>query len=314
MRRTTVKFLKRNGPTAYAQLSIVTSLVTMTLKFGAWFMTDSVSILSDAAEGVINLIAGVIALSALRVAMLPADKHHAFGHGKAEYLSSGAEGVLIVLASIGIISASVQRFLHPMQLSNISAGLAVALAASLLNFGTARLMLRGARHFDSITLEADARHLLTDVWTSVGLVAGLGVLLVVPPRWHILDPVIAVVMASNIFHSGYVLIRRSLQGLMDHALPDGEVREIGEIIASTVGPKIEYHDLRTRKSGACRHIEFHLLFEGGITLREAHEMSTEVENNLLVRFPASHIAVHLEPLDEDRHALRSKRSAFCTDI
>lgn len=292
-----MKMLKRNGPTAYAVLSIVTSLVTMALKFCAYFMTDSVSLLSDAAEGGINLAAGIIALSALRVAMLPADEHHAFGHGKAEYLSSGAEGGLIVLAAAGIVTASVQRFLHPMQLSNIGTGLLIALLASVLNFITARIMLRGAAHFDSITLEADARHLLTDVWTSVGLVLGLLVLLVVPPRWHILDPVIAVIMASNIFHSGYVLIRRSLQGLMDHALPDEEVQEIAAIIDGFGGGKTLFHDLRTRKSGICRHIDFHLLFKDDISLREAHEMSTKIENALLRRFPASHIAVHLEPRD-----------------
>jgi len=290
-----VKRLKRNGPTAYAVLSIVASLLTMGLKFSAYALTDSVSILSDAAEGGINLLAGIIALSALRVAMLPADEHHAFGHGKAEYLSSGAEGLLIVLAAAGIIFASVQRFLHPLQLSNIGLGLGLALVASVLNFVTARIMLRGAEHFDSITLEADARHLLTDVWTSVGLVLGLGVLLLVPPRWHILDPVIAVVMASNILHSGYTLIRRSLQGLMDHALPDEEVREIAGIIEGTGGPGVGFHDLRTRKSGACRHIDFHLLFEGEISLRDAHEMSTKVEQALLFRFPSSHISVHLEP-------------------
>ena len=142
----------------------------------------------------------------------------------------------------------------------------------------------------------------------MGLVAGLAVLLVVPPKWHILDPVIAVVMASNIFHSGYVLIRRSVQGLMDHALPDEEVREIEGIITVTGGPETEFHDLRTRKSGACRHIEFHLLFDGGISLREAHEMSTRVEGRLLQRFPSSHISVHLEPQDDDRHDMRFERN------
>ncbi|MDD5328714.1 MAG: cation diffusion facilitator family transporter [Sulfuricella sp.] len=280
-----------------AWLSIATSLATLALKFGAWYLTGSVSLFSDAAESVVNLVAGLIALAALTVASRPADASHAYGHDKAEYFSSGAEGSLILVAAASIIYAAVGRFLHPAPLEHLGPGLAVSLAAAGLNFATARAMLKVSRHHDSITLEADARHLLTDVWTSVGVVAGLAVVMFAPPTWQILDPLMAVAVGLNIVFTGIGLLRRSWAGLMDAALPPDEVGRIELEIGKLMAPGTSFHDLRTRKSGPRRFIDFHLLVPGESTVNEAHALCDRIEAALAETLPQVAVTIHVEPIE-----------------
>jgi cation diffusion facilitator family transporter len=286
------------SPRRYAAYSIAASLLTLALKFGAWAMTDSVGLLSDATESVINLAAGVLALSAITIALRPADHKHAYGHGKAEYFSSGIEGVLIIAAALAIAYAAIDRFLNPRELANLGPGLVLALVASAVNFVTARVMLRAAAHFDSITLEADARHLLTDVWTSAGMVAGLGVLLIMP-RWQMLDPIIAIVMAGNIVHTGVGLVRRSVGGLMDDALPPEEIERIAEAIRRHQGENATFHGLRTRKSGRHRFIDFHLLVPGETSVRDSHDLCRVIEAEIESTLGMTEITIHVEPLECD---------------
>lgn len=284
-------------PPRYALYSIAASVLTLALKFGAWAVTGSVGLLSDATESVVNLTAGAIALTALVIASQPADAKHAYGHGKVEYFSSGAEGALIVAAAAGIVWAALDRFLHPVELRHLGPGLLVALVASAVNFGAARLLLSAARRFDSITLEADARHLLTDVWTSAGMIAGLGVLLFAPPSWQILDPVIAVLMAANIVVTGVGLVRRSVSGLMDAALPEADMRAIEEAIRSVQNEAV-YHGLRARKAGNLSFVDFHLLLPGETSVQAAHDLSCDMEEAIKARLPRSQVIVHVEPLED----------------
>ncbi|MFH1915440.1 MAG: cation diffusion facilitator family transporter [Pseudomonadota bacterium] len=290
--------MKGVSPQRFAVYSIIASITTLALKFGAWGMTGSVGLLSDATESVINLAAGVLALTAITIALRPADRKHAYGHGKAEYFSSGIEGVLIVAAALGIAYASIDRFLNPRELTNLVPGLTLALLASAINFFTARVILRAAAHFDSITLEADAKHLLTDVWTSVGMVAGLAVLLVAP-QWQILDPIIAIVMAGNIVRTGVALVKRSVGGLMDNALPPDEIERIGAAIRQHQGESDTFHGLRTRKSGRHRFIDFHLLVPGETSVRDAHDLCRVIEDEIESALGRTEVTIHVEPLECD---------------
>jgi cation diffusion facilitator family transporter len=276
----------------------VASILTLVLKFGAWGMTGSVGLLSDATESLVNLTAGVLALTAITIALRPADADHAYGHGKAEYFSSGIEGVLIIVAAIGIAYASVMRFLSPQPLNNLGIGLLLALVSSLINFLTARIMLRAAKRFDSITLEADAKHLLTDVWTSVGLVAGLAVIIVMP-EWKLLDPVIAIIMAVNIVFTGVNLLKRSVGGLMDDSLPDEELQLIAKAIHSYTGDESTFHGLRTRKSGPRRFIDFHLVVPGSMTVHDSHELCELIEELIHSKLPKAEVTIHVEPLESE---------------
>lgn len=287
----------QQSPRLYAKYSIAASLGTLALKTGAWLLTDSVGLMSDAAEGLVNLTAGILALTALTIALRPADQQHSYGHGKAEYFSSGAEGILIIMAAFGIVWAAVDRFLSPAPLAHLGWGIVIALIASAINFITAASMLRAAKRFDSITLEADARHLLTDVWTSTGLVVGLSVLLFVPPSWHVLDPIIAVLMAVNIIRTGVGLIRRSAAGLMDLSLPPDEVDMIIAAIRNQAGENADFHGLRTRKAGSRRFVDFHLLLPGSLTVKESHDITEAVEADICSAWPKCQVTVHVEPLE-----------------
>ena len=286
------------APTRYAVYSVAAALATMGLKFGAYFLTGSVGILSDAAESVVNLAAAALALFVLHHAARPADEHHTYGHGKAEYFSSVAEGVLIIVAAGGIVLAAWGRFADPVPPQRLDAGLALALLASVVNFGVSRLLMSGARKHDSITLEADARHLMTDVWTSVGLVAALGILLFAPPSWAILDPLIAVVMAGNIVFTGFDLIRRSFGGLMDSALPDEELCAIDRAIRTAAGDDVQYHALRTRRSGSRRFVDFHLLVPGATTVAASHALCTAIEVHIHDALPGAQVTIHVEPRED----------------
>lgn len=285
-----------DSPKRYAIYSIVAPILTLVLKFGAWAMTDSVGLLSDATESLVNLTAAVLALTAITIAMRPADTDHAYGHGKVEYFSSGIEGVLIIVAAFGIGYAAVGRFLSPHPIANLGIGLLLALASSVVNFVTARGMLKAAKRFDSITLEADARHLLTDVWTSIGLVAGLAVMLVVP-EWKILDPTIAIIMAVNIVFTGLGLLKRSIGGLMDDSLPQNELEIIAKSIDAYTGEQSTFHGLRTRKSGAKRFIDFHLLVPGSMSVMDSHDLCSLIEELIKSKLDNAEVTIHVEPLE-----------------
>lgn len=293
-------------PVRYAWYSVAASLLTLGMKFGAWAMTDSVGLLSDAAESFINLAAGLMALTAITIAMRPADESHAYGHGKVEYFSSGVEGVLIIIAAVGIAWASFDRFLHPRPLTSLGPGLILAAVSSVVNFVTAKIMMRAANRFDSITLEADAKHLLTDVWTSLGLVAGLSVLILFP-EYTVLDPIIAVLMAANIVWTGVQLVQRAIKGLMDDALPEEELEIIAKAIRGRAGVDAVFHGLRTRKAGALRFIDFHLLLPGAMSVKESHDLCCDIEDDIKHKLDSAQITIHVEPL-EDRASFDGKET------
>lgn len=281
----------------YILLSIAASVAGLVIKFGAWYVTSSVGLFADAAESLVNLSAGIIALVALTIAHAPPDSRHTYGHGKAEYFSAGLEGLLVLAAAVGIAAASVQRFLHPAQLEHLGPGLLATLLAAGLNWATARVLLRAAREHDSIVLEADARHLMTDVWTSAGLVAALCVLLFAP-HLSFLDPLLAALMALNIARTGLDLMARAVAGLMDHALPEEELAVITQAVARRAPAESEIHALRTRKAGRRRFVEFHLLLPGATTVKEAHDVCCDVENEIAAALSAATVSIHVEPLEE----------------
>jgi len=295
-------------PRQMAVLSIVTSLLTLALKFAAYFMTNSVSLLSDALEAFINLAAGLIAFGALAVAARPADSDHAYGHDKAEYFASGAEGMLILAAAVSIIYAAVPRLIAPMPLPNLGPGLVVSLIAAAANFATARVMLKVAQRHDSITIEADAKHLMTDVWTSLAVVAGL-LLVLFAPDWYVLDPIMAIAVALHIVYTGVGLLRRSIGGLMDAALPEDELKRIAEAIAGVLRAQTActYRALRTRKAGTRRFIEFDLLVPGSIRVIDAHALCDRLEAALAAELSNVSVTIHVEPGEGDLAEASSPR-------
>lgn len=279
-----------------ALLSVGASVATLVLKFGAYFITGSVGLLSDAAESAVNLTAALVAFAAISIADRPPDENHTYGHDKAEYFSSGAEGTLILVAAGGIIYAAVQRILNPMPLENLGVGAVLAVVASVINLGVSRIMLRVAREHDSIALEADAQHLMSDVWTSVGVVGG--VILVQITGWQLLDPLLAIAVAINILVVGVGLLRRSTAGLMDLTLPAEEVAIIQEAIVHVVGEETPYHALRTRKSGSRRFIDLHLLLPGRTSVQEAHNIVGGIEAEIEQRLSNTIITIHVEPRED----------------
>lgn len=286
-----------------AMLSIATSLLTLGLKFGAYFMTDSVSLLSDALEAFINLAAGLIALGALTVAAMPADSGHSYGHDKAEYFASGVEGMLILVAAISIIYTAVPRLIAPAPLANLGPGLIVSLAAAAANYATARVMAKVAKVHDSITIEADAQHLMTDVWTSLAVVGGLVVVLFAP-QWRILDPLMAIGVALHIVYTGVDLLRRSARGLMDASLPEEELARIDRVVRARLPDATEYHALRTRKSGSRRFIDFHLVVPGASSVSQAHALCDSLEAALAAELPNVCVTIHVEPHEDSAGELK----------
>lgn len=280
----------------YAWLSIVAALATIALKAAAWLMTGSVGLLSDALESLVNLAGAMMALAMLTVAAAPADHGHAFGHGKAEYFASGFEGLLIILAAVGIGVAAVERLIHPRPLEQIGLGLAVSVVASVVNLLTARVLLSAGREHRSITLEADARHLMTDVWTSAGVIAGVGAVAVT--GWIWLDPAIALLVAANIVWTGWRLIHRSTSGLMDAALPDDERRLIDETLARYRAQGLAFHAVRSRQAGARAFVSMHVLVPGAWTVQAGHDWLERIEADLRAALPHVHVTTHLEPIED----------------
>ena len=277
-------------------LPIGAALLTLGLKFWAYAVTGSVAVLSDAAESFINLLAAVMALVALEIAARPADATHPYGHEKAEYFSSGVEGVLILAAAVGISVEAWGRLWAPTELGALPLGLGVAAAAGLANFGVARVLLALARRHESITLEAHAKHLLTDVWTTAGVLVGLGA--VWWTDWAWLDPAIAVLVALNIVVSGSRLVARSMRGLMDYTLPGGEVQRIEEILTAYAERGATYHQLRTRRSGTQRFIDFHLLVPGERSVQVTHDLCEEIEADIREQLGDASITIHVEPWED----------------
>lgn len=277
-----------------AMLSIATSVVTLALKFGAYFLTGSVSLWSDAVEALVNLAAGLVALGALTLAEQPADDRHAYGHDKAEYFSSGVEGTLILVAAVTIFWSAARRLHEPHPLEQLGLGMLVALLAAAANLTTAQIMLKVARQHDSITIEADARHLMTDVWTSAAILAGLSVVML-EPGWAILDPVMAMAVALHILFTGVQLLRRSADGLMDAALPEREVSRAEALIRAELPAGASFHALRTRKAGARRFLELHLLLPGATSVADAHALCDRIEVALTARLPRASVTIHVEP-------------------
>lgn len=284
------------GKNRILYLSIAAAIVTMVMKFAAYGITGSVGLLSDALESIVNLVAAFVAFVALLIAGRPADDTHPYGHEKIEYFSSGVEGTLILVAATGIIYSAARRLSHPVPLADLDAGLLLGLVAAGTNFLVARLLLRAAREHDSITIEADAKHLLTDVWTTLGVLAAL-VIIKFTGRL-IIDPLIAFAVGGNIVFSGISLLRRSFHGLMDFRLPSAEIAAIDEVLRRYLGEKRVYHNLRTRKSGSHRFIEFHLLVPGETSVREAHQLCDHIENEIHQRLRNTTVTIHTEPTDE----------------
>ena len=277
-----------------ALLSIATSIVTLALKFGAWYLTGSISLWSDAVEALVNLAAGLVALGALTLAAQPADDRHAYGHDKAEYFSSGVEGALILVAAIAIFWSAAMRLSDPHPLEQLGLGMVIAALAAAANFTTARLMLRVARQHDSITIEADAKHLLTDVWTSAGILGGL-LVVIWAPQWSILDPLMAMAVAVHILFTGFDLLRRSADGLMDAALPARDVRHAESVIRGELPLEASFHALRTRKAGPRRFLELHLLVPGTMSVAESHALCDRIEAALTHKLARAEVTIHVEP-------------------
>lgn len=280
----------------YAWLSIAAALATILLKGAAWWLTGSVGLLSDAIESFVNLAGALMALAMLTLAAMPADDKHAYGHGKAEYFSSAFEGFLILLAAFSIGYTAFERLLNPQPLEAVGVGLAVSVVASIINLLTSRTLMAVGRKYNSITLEADAHHLMTDVWTSAGVIAGVG--LVWLTGWLWLDPAIAILVALNIVWTGWQLMQRSASGLMDVAIPADKLAALEALLEQYRGQGLDFHALRTRQSGSREFITLHVLVPGQWTVKQGHDWAERIELDIARLLPKSHVTTHLEPLED----------------
>jgi cation diffusion facilitator family transporter len=283
---------------AYAALSIGAAILTIGLKFGAYRLTNSVGLLSDALESIVNLVAAIAAFWALSYAAKPPDADHTFGHSKVEYFSSGLEGILILVAASSIAVAAGERLFHPRPIEQIGLGLALSLVATVLNGAVAWTLLKASRRLRSITLRADAHHLLTDVWTSVGVVVGIG--LVQLTGWLVLDPIVALLVAANIVWTGINLLRETGLGLLDTAIPKADQQTIAHIMTEYQTQGIQYHALRSRVAGARSFITFHVLVPGLWTVQQGHDVCQAIEQAIEQALPGSDVITHLEPLEDPK--------------
>ena len=280
----------------YAVISIVAALATIGLKGWAWFITGSVGLLSDAFESLVNLAAAVVALIALAAAARPEDEEHRYGHGKAEYFSSGFEGALILLAAASILYASVRRLIEPRPIEQLTLGVAISVGASVINLLVAQVLFRAARRHHSITLETDAHHLMTDVWTSAGVI--IGIWAASATGWQRLDPIVAIAVALNIVHTGVGILRRTLMGLLDTAIPDELQRRVTDILVRHTTGGVRFHALRTRQAGAWRFIVFHVLVPGNWSVQRGHDLLERLEEEVRAAVPNSTVFTHLEPVED----------------
>lgn len=292
----TSSLTNRSSLTRFAWLSVAAAVLTIGLKLIAYFLTNSVGLFSDALESGVNLVGGLMALAMLTIAARPADENHAYGHGKAEYFSSGVEGTLILAAALSIGVAAVQRLMNPKPLEQVGVGLGVSVAASIINLVVAVVLLQAGKRYDSITLEANAQHLMTDVWTSVGVLIGVGA--VALTGWERLDPIIALLVAGNIVWSGGRIVWNSVSGLMDTAIPAEEQQRVRNILDLHLQAGVQYHALRTRQSGAQRFVSLHILVPGTWTVQRGHRLLESIEADLRRELPNVTVFTHLEPLTD----------------
>jgi len=288
--------MSRRSLLRFAWLSILAAIATIVLKAAAWWLTGSVGLLSDALESFVNLAAAIVTLAMLTVAARPADEEHAYGYSKAEYFASGLEGALILVAAAVIGYAAVGRLLAPQPIERIGLGLAVSVAASAVNFAVARVLARAGRRYRSIALEADAKHLMTDVWTSAGVVAGVA--LVGLTGWLRLDPLIALAVAAHIVWIGAGIVRRSVVGLLDRALPEPERRAIEAALEVFRARGIEFHALRTRAAAGRSFVSMHVLVPGAWSVQRGHEVVEEIEARVREAVPGATVFTHLEPRED----------------
>ena len=281
----------------YIYLSIAAAIATISCKLVAYLLTNSVGLLSDAMESCVNLVAALVALIMINLAEKPPDEKHEFGHNKAEYFSSAVEGGLIVLAAFSIIWSAVPRIIHPQPLENLGLGLLVAVGASLINLAVSIILVKNGKKNNSITLEADGKHLMTDVLTSGGVL--LGIVLVKLTGWLILDGIVAIGVAINIIWTGYQLMRRSALGLLDTAIPAAEVDKINQVLEKYKQQKIEFHSLMTRQAGQRKFISLHIIMPGTWNIFQGHKIAEKLENDIRMLFPDSrtNVLTHLEPIE-----------------
>jgi cation diffusion facilitator family transporter len=280
----------------FAWMSVAAALATIALKTFAWWLTGSVGLLSDALESIVNLAAALLALSMLRLAASPPSEEHPYGFSKAEYFAAGIEGALIVLAAAGILATAIPRLLQPEPLEAPVLGLGVSAAASLINLGTAIVLLRVAKRHNSVALEADGRHLMTDVWTSVGVI--IGVALVFMTGWLRLDPLVALAVAVHIVWTGVGLVRRSAAGLLDAAIPQQDREAIQKVFDEYAKQGVTFHAFRTRRAAARRFVSFHLLVPDRWSVSRAHRLSEEIEARIRVEVPNAAVFTHIEPISD----------------
>ncbi|GGJ68841.1 cation diffusion facilitator family transporter [Deinococcus aquiradiocola] len=282
-----------------AYLSLLLSVIVVALKGGAYLLTGSVALFSDALESVINVVAAGAAIAALLVARRPPDENHPYGHQKAEYFSAVLEGALIIVAAIAIIWQSVQALQHPAELEALGIGLAVSSVATLLNWAYGQYLLRTGRALKSPALVADGHHLLSDVVTSIGVLAG--VILVKLTGWQVLDPIAAILVALYILWVGYSLVQNSLVSLLDEAAPVAVQHQIKTLVATHASGALEAHDFRTRHAGAVTFIDFHLVVPGHMTVEAAHAICDQLEEAIEQEIPSSEVTIHVEPESKAKH-------------
>jgi cation diffusion facilitator family transporter len=288
---------ERASLTRFAWLSIAAAVATISLKATAYYLTGSVGLLSDAIESLVNLAGAVMALIMLTIAARPADESHVYGHSKAEYFASLVEGLLILTAAVGIFGTAIERLLRPAKLQALGIGLGISVAASLINFVVARILLNQGKKRNSISLEADARHLMTDVWTSAGVIGGVAIAGFT--GWNILDPLLAIAVALNIVWTSFQLVGRSVAGLMDTALPESELTMIEEVMKSYREKGVDFHALRTRQAAARRFVSVHMLVPGKWTVHDAHHIAEDFESDIRDALGGVvTVFTHLEPAED----------------
>lgn len=287
---------KKPNLARFALISVAAAIITIALKSTAYALTGSVGLLSDALESVVNLVGALMAFAMLTIAARPADEDHTYGHTKAEYFSSGAEGALILVAAISIAYTGIDRLLNPKPLEQIGLGLIVSVVASLINLSVSLILKKAGKKYNSISLTSDASHLMTDVWTSGGVLVGVG--LVGLTKWQPLDSIVAILVALNIIYTGVKIIRQSIRGLMDVSLPAEDLSKIEEVLDTYRKPEVQFHNLITRQSGATRFITFHVLVPGNWTVHQGHQLATAVENDLKNAIDSARVVTHLESLDD----------------
>ena len=281
----------------FAWLSVAAAVATIALKTLAWWLTGSVGLLSDALESLVNLAAALLALSMLRLAASPPDAEHPYGFSKAEYFSAGIEGALIVVAAAGIIWTAIPRLVEPRPLEMPLAGLSLTVLASAINLAVALILIRTGRAHHSITLEADGKHLMTDVWTSAGVI--VGVALVYVTGWLRLDPAVAIAVAIHILWTGFGLVRRSVRGLLDQAISAEDQKEVTKLFKEySRRYGVSFHAFKTRQAGARRFVSFHLLVPDAWTVAQAHQLSEEIESRIRSMVPNAGVFTHIEPISD----------------